>query len=89
VARGSFTLGLRLATNLLLWSTGAAGVRGDAVDDLRTARAAQGLDCGLLQRTPIGPVMLGASFEEHRSPFLFLQVGHDVPNGVEAAGRPG
>jgi NTE family protein len=74
----SLTTGLRLASNLHLWGTGTAGTHGDSWRQFREARANRGLDAGLLQRTPVGPVLAGVSVEEGRRAFVFIQVGHDL-----------
>lgn len=80
IARGSFTVSLRPAANLSLWTTGTAGMKTNAFQALRNARTARGLEGGLLQRTSVGPVMLGAALEKKRAPFLFVQIGYDVPD---------
>lgn len=76
--RLSLTAGLRLAENLHLWSTGTMGFRGETWDAMRDTRGERGLDLGLLQRTPAGPVMLSGSWEKGRPASLLIQVGHDL-----------
>ncbi len=39
------------------------------------------LEAGFLQRTPVGPVLLGSAWERGRSAFLFVQVGYDLLDG--------
>ena len=68
----------RLAPNLFVWGRLSAVVRRSRIRDILTARAERGLEAGLLQRTPIGPVTVGGAFEKGRSSFLFVQVGHDL-----------
>jgi predicted acylesterase/phospholipase RssA len=68
---------VRLAPNLFAWGRAAAVVRRSRIRDVLSARAQRGVEAGLLQRTPIGPITLGGAFEKGRSSFLFVQVGHD------------
>jgi predicted acylesterase/phospholipase RssA len=69
---------VRLAPNLFTWGRVSAVVRRSRIRDILTARAERGLEAGLLQRTPIGPVTVGGAFEKGRGSFLFVQVGHDL-----------
>jgi predicted acylesterase/phospholipase RssA len=69
---------VRLAPNLFAWGRLSAVVRRSQIRDILTARAERGLEAGLLQRTPIGPVTVGGAFEKGRGSFLFVQVGHDL-----------
>jgi predicted acylesterase/phospholipase RssA len=68
---------IRLAPNLFAWGRASAVIRCARFADLAGARATRGLEAGLLQRTPVGPVTVGGAFEKGRGPFLFVQVGHD------------
>ncbi|MFN8549313.1 MAG: patatin-like phospholipase family protein [Candidatus Eisenbacteria bacterium] len=72
------TVGYRLASNLSLFTSGRAGLWSRSFDDLKLESARRGLESGLLQRTPIGPISLGVAMEEERGPFYFIQVGHDL-----------
>jgi len=72
------TVGYRLASNLSLFTSGRAGLWSRSFDDLKLESARRGLEGGLLQRTPIGPISLGVATEEERGPFYFIQVGHDL-----------
>ena len=69
---------VRLAPNLFAWGRASAVVRRPRIRDILTARADRGLEAGLLQRTPIGPVTVGGAFEKGRGSFLFVQVGHNL-----------
>lgn len=69
---------VRLAPNLFAWGRVSAIVRRSRIRDIAAARAERGMEAGLLQRTPIGPVTAGGAFEKGRGPFLFVQVGHDL-----------
>ncbi len=75
----SATVGLRFATNLSFWTRGTALFRGDSVTLLRHEAAEKGLESGLLQRTPIGPVQGGIAWEKSRNAYVFIQVGNDLP----------
>ncbi|MBK8232625.1 MAG: patatin-like phospholipase family protein [Candidatus Eisenbacteria bacterium] len=77
-ADSGLSFGFEIASNLSLWCEGRAGLWSDSFDDLAFAQARRGLQGGLLQRTPIGPVIAGAAAEKDRGPFLFIQVGHDL-----------
>ncbi|MFH1265848.1 MAG: hypothetical protein ABIK89_08970, partial [Planctomycetota bacterium] len=69
---------VRLAPNLFAWGRAVAVVRRSRFRDILTARADRGVEAGLLQRTPIGPVTVGGAFEKGRASFFFVQVGHDL-----------
>lgn len=72
------TPSIRLAPNLFAWGKVSAVLRRSRIRDILTARAERGLEAGLLQRTPIGPVTVGGAFEKGRGSFFFVQVGHDL-----------
>ncbi len=76
--RASMTVSLRLAPNLLAWGLPSAVVRRGRFRDTLQAHAERGLEAGLLQRTPIGPITVGGAFEKRRDPFFFIQVGHEI-----------
>lgn len=78
LARADFMADVRLAPALSFWSSLRAALRANEFDLLERAPAELGLEGGLLQRTPVGPVFLGITAEEHRAPFVFVQVGHDL-----------
>jgi len=71
-------LALRPVSTLAFWTQGQIGVRGATFEQARRSRPARGLETGLLQRTPLGPIFLGAAFERGRSAHLFIQFGHDA-----------
>ncbi len=72
------SFGLRIARNLSLFTSGRAGLWSSTFEGLKLESARRGLEGGLLQRTPIGPISLGVATEEERGPFYFVQVGHDL-----------
>ncbi|MEZ4654106.1 MAG: patatin-like phospholipase family protein [Candidatus Eisenbacteria bacterium] len=78
VAAGAVDLSWRGPYQIVLWSSGIAGVRAGSFEDLREARPDRGVEGGLLQRSPIGPIFIGVAAELHRNPFYFIQVGHDL-----------
>jgi hypothetical protein len=71
-------LALRPLANLSFWVRGVIGVRGPTVRKARREGEDQGMEVGLLQRTPLGPIHLGTAFERGRGASLFVQVGHDL-----------
>ena len=76
-AEAGATAAVRPAENLSIWARGVVGLRGPTLRDLRRKSADPGMEIGLLQRTPLGPILLGSAFERGRGAFLFVQVGHD------------
>jgi len=79
VASGRVTASYRVAENLLLWAAPAGGLNADAFGLLRRARGRGGVEGGILQRTPAGPILLGVATEQQRKTLLFIQLGYDVP----------
>jgi hypothetical protein len=77
-AGAGITVGLHVASNLSLWMRGGYVLRGERWGDIRKARASRGLESGLLQETPIGPILLGSAWEPGRRAFLFIQVGNGL-----------
>ena len=47
-------------------------------DDLERVTPDRGIEGGLLQRSPVGPIFIGLAAERDRKPFYFIQVGHDL-----------
>jgi len=79
-AFGGLTLSVGLAQSFALWAETRGGLWADTSDNLETTRGLWGMQGGLVQRTPIGPLLLGSAFERERSPFYFIQLGHDLPD---------
>jgi hypothetical protein len=79
VADSRVTLSFSAAENLRLWTAGSGGLTAGAFRNLRHARGRGGLEAGILQRTPAGPILLGVAAEQDRSALLFIQLGYDVP----------
>jgi predicted acylesterase/phospholipase RssA len=77
VAGTALEAGLRLASNLSFWARGTTAWRGVSFRELRRSDIFRGMEAGFLQRTPVGPVLLGSSWERGRKAFLFVQVGMD------------
>lgn len=69
---------VRPAENLSIWTRGGWGLRAPSLRELRRRAAEPGMEIGLLQRTPLGPILLGSAFERGRRSSLFVQVGHDL-----------
>lgn len=64
------------ARNLALWGRGVIGWRAAALEELPEVRPGRAIETGLLQRTPLGPILLGGAFESGRRAFFFVQLGH-------------
>jgi hypothetical protein len=62
---------------IVLWASGMFGGRTTDFDLLRTLRPRRGFEGGILQRSPIGPILVGVAAEQGRDPHYFVQVGHD------------
>lgn len=77
-ASAGTTLSFRLAPKFLVYSSTRAGFWAVTADELEKSPARWGTELGVLQRTPIGPLLLGLAAEEERGPSLFVQIGNDV-----------
>ena len=71
-------LSWRFPYNVVLWARGTAGARAMSFDDLERVTPDRGIEGGLLQRSPVGPIFIGLAAERDRKPFYFIQVGHDL-----------
>ena len=76
VGRTAAGIAVRPAKNLSLWVRGVLGFRGRTIEEVGSARARRALEAGALQRTPLGPILVGGAFERGRKAFAFVQIGH-------------
>jgi len=72
------TLAVRPAANLSFWAHGVVGLRGPTVREARRRGVDQGMEIGLLQRTPLGPILIGGHSNENADHSCSWQVGHDL-----------
>lgn len=77
-ASASASLSFILPYAVQLWTRGRAGLWAGDFDDLRDERARRALEFGASQRTPIGPLSVGLSTEEERTPYYFISVGYEL-----------
>lgn len=78
-AHAGATGGIDLPYRVVVWASAKAGFWEPTFELLRRGRPRWGSEGGVLQRTPIGPLTLGAATEQRRSPFFFISLGHDLP----------
>ena len=78
VARAGATIGFHLPYETVLFGRGRAGLRSATLNLLDRQRAVRAGEFGVLQRTPVGPIYIGVALEEFRTPYYFIQVGHEL-----------
>lgn len=78
LASAGLELSWRLPYHIVAWGRGTAGARAMTFEDLERVPRDRGIEGGLLQRSPVGPIFIGVAAERDRNPFYFIQVGHDL-----------